>query len=91
MLGLAELGEDHAAGEYRKALDSDDLQGPLRTIIERQAIEAEGAHGEVRTLSNAANRLAFAAPVADIRAANERRPETLAMLSANFFKTFPPA
>jgi uncharacterized protein (TIGR02284 family) len=55
VLDAAERGENHAMGEYRKALDSGDLHGPLRTIVERQAIQVEGAHDKVQAMGNAVN------------------------------------
>lgn len=55
VLEAAEQGEDHAVGEYRKALESDDLAGTLRTMVERQALEVKGAHDRVRALRDSVN------------------------------------
>ena len=52
VLDAAEQGEDHAVGEYDKALKADISPG-LRTIVERQAADVKRAHDEVKALRNA--------------------------------------
>lgn len=52
VLDAAEQGEDHAVGEYDKALKAD-ISQPLRTIVERQAAEVKQAHDQVKALRDA--------------------------------------
>ena len=52
VLDAAEQGEDHAVGEYDKALKAD-ISQPLRAIVERQFQEIKTAHNEVKSLRNA--------------------------------------
>ena len=51
VLDAAEQGEDHAVSEYRDALDQD-ISPSLRTVIERQFVEVQRAHDEVKALRN---------------------------------------
>lgn len=49
ILAAAERGEDHAKGEYQKALE-EHLPDDLREIVVRQAAEIETAHDRVKAL-----------------------------------------
>ena len=49
VLDAAEQGEDHAVGEYDKAL-KEDISAPLRAVVERQAVGVRAGHDEVRAL-----------------------------------------
>ena len=49
VLETAEQGEDHAKGEFDKALERD-LSPTLRAVVERQAAAVHAAHDEVRRL-----------------------------------------
>jgi uncharacterized protein (TIGR02284 family) len=53
VLAAAEQGEDHAKGEYERAL-GEDIPAPVRTVIERQYGEVKMAHDRVRDLRDAA-------------------------------------
>jgi uncharacterized protein (TIGR02284 family) len=52
VLDVAEQGEDHAVKEYEKALEAD-ISAGLRTVVERQLVEVQSAHDQVRDLRNA--------------------------------------
>ena len=52
VLDAAEQGEDHAVATFEKAL-TEDISGPLRTVVERQYAAVKAAHDEVRSLRNA--------------------------------------
>ncbi len=51
VLDAAEQGEDHAVAQYRDAL-SKDISPNLRAVIERQFVEVQQAHDEVKALRN---------------------------------------
>ena len=51
VLEAAEQGEDHAVGEYDKALKAE-ISQPLRVVVERQAAEVKRGHDEVKALRN---------------------------------------
>lgn len=51
VLDAAEQGEDHAVSEYRDALDKD-ISPNLRVVLERQFVEVQQAHDEVKALRN---------------------------------------
>lgn len=51
VLEAAEQGEDHAVGEYDKALKAE-ISQPLRAVVERQASEVKRGHAEVKALRN---------------------------------------
>ena len=50
----AESGEEHAVKEYDKALEDDDLDASVRTLVERQRDEIRTAHQRVQELAKAA-------------------------------------
>lgn len=52
VLDAAEQGEDHAVGEYDKALPSE-ISPSLRTVLERQFMDIKKAHDDVESLRNA--------------------------------------
>ena len=52
VLDVAEQGEDHAVKEFEKALDAD-ISAGLRTVVERQLVEVQSAHDQVRALRDA--------------------------------------
>ncbi len=54
VLDAAEQGEDHAVGEYEKALKAD-ISPTLRVVVERQFTDIKKAHDEVKSLRNAHN------------------------------------
>jgi uncharacterized protein (TIGR02284 family) len=49
VIAEAERGEDHAVGEYRKALEKN-LPTSIQTIVENQYIHVRDAHDHVRAL-----------------------------------------
>ena len=51
VLDAAEQGEDHAVGEYDKALEAE-ISPPLRAVVERQAADVKRGHDEVKALRN---------------------------------------
>jgi uncharacterized protein (TIGR02284 family) len=51
VLDAAEQGEDHAVSEYRDAL-AKDISPSLRVVLERQFVDVQQAHDEVRALRN---------------------------------------
>ncbi len=52
VLDAAEQGEDHAVSEYEKARSAD-ISAELRTTVERQYVQIQAAHDDVRNLRNA--------------------------------------
>jgi uncharacterized protein (TIGR02284 family) len=50
VLNAAETGEDHAVGEYEKALDAEISTG-LRDVLDRQYREVKAARDDVRSLA----------------------------------------
>lgn len=51
VLDAAEQGEDHAVSEYRDAL-AKDISPNLRVVLERQFLDVQEAHDEVKALRN---------------------------------------
>lgn len=49
----AESGEEHAVSEYEDALEDDDLDASVRTLVERQAGEIRSAHQRLKELADA--------------------------------------
>lgn len=54
VLDAAEQGEDHALKEYDKALSAD-ISPTLRAVVQRQSVELEAAHDEIKSLRSAHN------------------------------------
>jgi uncharacterized protein (TIGR02284 family) len=52
VLDAAEQGEDHAVSEYQDAL-AKDISPDLRVVLERQFVEVQQAHDQVKALRNA--------------------------------------
>ena len=52
VLDVAEQGEDHAIKEYEKALEAD-ISPELRTVVERQLVDVQRAHDQVKALRDA--------------------------------------
>ncbi len=53
VLDAAQQGEDHAIGEYEKAL-TEDLSAELRSVVESQAEAVRAARDDVRSLRDSA-------------------------------------
>lgn len=53
VLDAAEQGEDHAVGEYHRALKAD-ISPELRAVVQRQYTAVKAAHDHVRSLRDAA-------------------------------------
>ena len=51
VLDAAEQGEDHAVAAYRDAL-TEDISPELRLVLERQYVEVQQAHDQVKALRN---------------------------------------
>jgi len=52
VLDAVALGEDHAVGVYRKALD-EELSPDLAEVVRRQLVEITTVHGQVKQLAAA--------------------------------------
>ena len=50
ILAECERGEDSAVSEYKKAMEEENLSGPLRDIISRQYTDVKAAHDRVKAL-----------------------------------------
>lgn len=49
----AESGEEHAVSEYDKALEDDDLEADVRTLVKRQRDQIHAARQRLQELANA--------------------------------------
>ncbi|HUR66257.1 MAG TPA: PA2169 family four-helix-bundle protein [Chitinophagaceae bacterium] len=56
ILASCEFGEDAAQTAYRTALKDDDLDAPVRTIIETQQTSLKDAHDKIKLMRDAAPR-----------------------------------
>jgi uncharacterized protein (TIGR02284 family) len=53
ILAECERGEDSAVAEYKKAMEDEELTGPVRDIVSRQYTEVKAAHDRVKALRDA--------------------------------------
>jgi uncharacterized protein (TIGR02284 family) len=56
ILASCEFGEDAAQNAYRSALKEDDLDAPVRTMIESQRTSLKDAHDKIKQMRDAAPR-----------------------------------
>jgi uncharacterized protein (TIGR02284 family) len=53
ILAECERGEDSAVNEFKKAMETDGLSGPIRQTVSRQYSEVKSAHDRIRGLRDA--------------------------------------
>jgi uncharacterized protein (TIGR02284 family) len=56
ILAECERGEDSAVGEFKKAMEEEELSAPIREIVSRQYADLTRAHDRIRELRDAAKK-----------------------------------
>jgi uncharacterized protein (TIGR02284 family) len=57
VLAECERGEDSAIGEYKKAMEEEELSSPIRETISRQYADLKRAHDRIRELRDVAKNI----------------------------------
>jgi uncharacterized protein (TIGR02284 family) len=57
VLAECERGEDSAVGEYKKAMEEEELSSPIRETISRQYADLKRAHDRIRELREVAKNI----------------------------------